>query len=428
MTWWIFLLLAGAETLSSRVHHRSLDTSWTVDVLFADSPVQNDCTQAVNVCQEDHHCNSSYRDFLHCSHASTAESLNKTRCHQAEQALKQYPLMGCKCKRHMKREEHCLNLYWTVNPINVQSYRDLENSPYDGNDNDMKVLENADFEQRSDFNDDCLNQANACSLNYKCSRLKNTYVHRCIELNDDGSCNRHQCHQSLRQFFKKIPVEFIKRILFCQCHEINCAERRRNLIVPQCSFEEGAKPNCLQLHHTCINDNLCKSRLADFLKHCQPFDKKSRECPSDDLCIETYSRMIGTIMTPNFIGNTSTAISLWCTCENSGNQQDDCKAIQGMFSSSTCLKNAVKAELGGHTETDITMIFSEVTHEGDTDFSALPRITVAEKNKLAVNAVNRNTDFAVQNNNTAAGISGPSLTLSLLSSTLLWIWNINSLF
>lgn len=42
-------------------------------------------------------------------------------------------------------------------------------------------------------------------------------------------------------------------------------------------------------------------------------------------------------MTPNYISNSSVEVSLWCTCESSGNQKEKCDQILGMFESNKCL-------------------------------------------------------------------------------------------
>lgn len=42
-------------------------------------------------------------------------------------------------------------------------------------------------------------------------------------------------------------------------------------------------------------------------------------------------------MTPNYVSNSSVEISLWCTCESSGNQKEKCDQILGMFENNKCL-------------------------------------------------------------------------------------------
>lgn len=48
----------------------------------------------------------------------------------------------------------------------------------------------------------------------------------------------------------------------------------------------------------------------------------------------------GTIMTPNYISNSSADVSLWCHCEGSGNQWQDCLRLQRMFTHNSCLRES----------------------------------------------------------------------------------------
>lgn len=45
-------------------------------------------------------------------------------------------------------------------------------------------------------------------------------------------------------------------------------------------------------------------------------------------------------MTPNYVRNSSTEVSLWCTCDGSGNEWQACQRILHMFSSNTCLRKS----------------------------------------------------------------------------------------
>lgn len=45
-------------------------------------------------------------------------------------------------------------------------------------------------------------------------------------------------------------------------------------------------------------------------------------------------------MTPNYISNMSSDVSLWCNCEGSGNQWQDCLRLQRMFTHNTCLRES----------------------------------------------------------------------------------------
>lgn len=65
-------------------------------------------------------------------------------------------------------------------------------------------------------------------------------------------------------------------------------------------------------------------------------------------------RPVGTIMTPNYISNSSSDVSLSCKCEGSGNQWQDCLRLQQMFTHNNCLREFVPWETGivnsGHVE------------------------------------------------------------------------------
>uniref|UniRef100_A0ACB8EJD1 Uncharacterized protein n=1 Tax=Sphaerodactylus townsendi TaxID=933632 RepID=A0ACB8EJD1_9SAUR len=54
----------------------------------------------------------------------------------------------------------------------------------------------------------------------------------------------------------------------------------------------------------------------------------------------------GTPMTPNYIRNSTADVTLWCSCENSGNHKDVCDEIRSSFSNNRCLRNAMQSQMG----------------------------------------------------------------------------------
>ncbi|CAG00575.1 unnamed protein product, partial [Tetraodon nigroviridis] len=199
-----------------------------------------------------------------------------------------------------------------------------------------------------DGQNQCLKAAQDCGLYEKCGSLRSEYVVACTKRSavSDSSCNRQKCHRALRRFLERVPEEYSFALLFCPCSEPLCAERRRKTIVPSCSYEENGrgeervgKPNCLSLQNYCSRDELCRSRLADFQQNCQPSPKSASGCVRESraMCLKAYSGLIGTIMTPNYVSNSSAEVSLWCTCDGSGNEWQSCQRTLNMFSSNTCL-------------------------------------------------------------------------------------------
>lgn len=307
-----------------------------------------DCVSAEVMCKNDTLCNNTYLVLENCSS-------NTQECQEAAELISQTQIVHCKCHHRMNKEELCLKIYWTVHPVYVSGYLGSYSSPYAEEletNEETKYIQLYTFISEPDPQSDplnvCLNEAITCGSNEKCTQLRGEYVKHCKPAKAEGSCNRRKCHNHLRNFIKKIPMEFTKRLLFCPCNQDrNCGERRRQNIVPKCSFEEKEKKNCLQLLDSCMSDNLCKSRLLDYKKQCHLFDKSKESCSQEqhDLCIKSYIRMIGTAVTPNFINNSSMDTSLWCTCEGSANKLEECNAFLEMFTSNRCLQKVINPDL-----------------------------------------------------------------------------------
>ncbi|NXU94516.1 GFRA2 protein, partial [Xiphorhynchus elegans] len=196
----------------------------------------------------------------------------------------------------------------------------------------------------------CLDAAKACNLNDNCKRLRSGYISTCSrELSAAEPCSRRKCHKALRQFFDRVPSEFTFRLLFCSCKNQACAERRRQTIVPSCSYEDKEKPNCLDLRSTCRMDHLCRSRLADFHTNCQATFQSLTSCPGDNYqaCLGSYAGLIGFDMTPNYIDAsiTSITISPWCSCKGSGNMEEECEKFLRDFTENPCLRKAIPPPL-----------------------------------------------------------------------------------
>lgn len=105
----------------------------------------------------------------------------------------------------------------------------------------------------------CLDAAKACNVDEMCQRLRTEYVSFCIRrLARADTCNRSKCHKALRKFFDRVPPEYTHELLFCPCDDTACAERRRQTIVPACSYESKDKPNCLAPLDSCRENYVCR--------------------------------------------------------------------------------------------------------------------------------------------------------------------------
>uniref|UniRef100_A0A4W2BWV6 GDNF family receptor alpha 1 n=1 Tax=Bos indicus x Bos taurus TaxID=30522 RepID=A0A4W2BWV6_BOBOX len=312
-----------------------------------------DCVKASDQCLKEQSCSTKYRTLRQCvagkeTNFSLTSGLEaKDECRSAMEALKQKSLYNCRCKRGMKKEKNCLRIYWSMYQ-SLQGNDLLEDSPYEPVNSRLsdifRVVPFIPVEHISKGNN-CLDAAKACNLDDTCKKYRSAYITPCTTSMSNDVCNRRKCHKALRQFFDKVPAKHSYGMLFCSCRDIACTERRRQTIVPVCSYEEREKPNCLNLQDSCKTNYICRSRLADFFTNCQPESRSVSSCLKENYadCLLAYSGLIGTVMTPNYIDSSSLSVAPWCDCNNSGNDLEECLKFLNFFKDNTCLKNAIQA-------------------------------------------------------------------------------------
>nr|XP_061794076.1 GDNF family receptor alpha-1-like [Nerophis lumbriciformis] len=368
-----------------------------------------DCVRASEQCLKETACSSKYRTSRQCgtgkegNFSAVARHEAQKECRGAVDALKQSPLYNCRCKRGMKKEKNCLRIYWGIYQT-LQGNDFLEDSPYEPVNSRLSdifrlapIIEGAEPRSGSatlsptrgggrargpklgrggafstDLQDpsrnrrahpnwailgepavarenNCLNAAKACNLNDTCKKYRSAYISPCTSrVSTAEVCNKRKCHKALRQFFDKVPPKYSYGMLFCSCplsDQTACSERRRQTIVPVCSYEEKQKPNCLELQASCKTNYICRSRLADFFANCQSEARSLSGCLKENYadCLLAYSGLIGTVMTPNYLRSPKISVSPYCDCSNSGNSKDECEKLVTFFTDNTCLRNAIQA-------------------------------------------------------------------------------------
>ncbi|XP_011482551.1 GDNF family receptor alpha-1 isoform X2 [Oryzias latipes] len=321
-------------------------------------PQRLDCVRASEQCLREQACSTRYRMMRQCvaggkeSNSSMVAVLEaKEECRSAIEALKQSPLYNCRCKRGMKKEKNCLRIYWGIYQT-LQGNDFFEDSPYEAvNSRLSDIFHRVTVlgEPAVARENNCLNAAKDCNLNDMCKKYRSSYISTCTSrVSTTEVCNKRKCHKALRQFFDKVPAKHSYGMLFCSC-PLNdlpaCFERRRQTIVPVCSYEEKQKPNCLELQGSCKTNYICRSRLADFFVNCQPEPHSKSGCLKENYanCLLAYSGLIGTVMTPNYLRSPKISVSPFCDCSNSGNSKDECDKFTKFFTENICLLNAIQA-------------------------------------------------------------------------------------
>ncbi|KAG7459013.1 hypothetical protein MATL_G00226710 [Megalops atlanticus] len=324
-----------------------------------------DCLHAGDTCSSDDACSPRLRTLRQCVAGDGSMKLGpsaRSHCENAVTALLSSPLRGCQCKRGMKKEKNCLSIYWSLHQSVLHGLSLVESYPYEPVEKGFDYVRLASIAAGSEVGvatvNRCLDAAKACNVDETCQKLRTEYVSACIKpAGKAGPCNRPRCHKALRKFFDRVPADYTHELLFCPCTDTACAERRRQTIVPGCSYEDKDKPNCLAQLRTCKADYVCRSRWAQFQYDCQPSAQTVSGCKQENYgaCLLAYTGMIGSTITPNYLDNSTSNVAPWCSCTASGNQREQCAEFLAYFNDNICLKNAILA-FGNGTDLSSTPI------------------------------------------------------------------------
>ncbi|XP_040030962.2 GDNF family receptor alpha-4 [Gasterosteus aculeatus] len=312
-----------------------------------------DCLVAGDSCSSDETCSPRLRTLRQCVAGNGSVKLGpgaRSQCANAVSALLSSPLHGCQCKRGMKKEKNCLSIYWSLHQSIIHGLNLVERYPYQTVHKDYDYVRLASITADSDVGmttvNRCLDAAKACNVDDLCQKLRTDYVSACIKPTaKSGLCNRPKCNKALRRFFDRVPADYTHELLFCPCTDTACAERRRQTIVPSCSYESGEKPNCLTQMRICNADYVCRSRLAQFQYDCEPSETSANGCKQGNYgaCLLAYTGLIGSTITPNYGDNSTSSVAPWCSCSASGSRREDCDRFLGHFNDNVCLRNALMA-------------------------------------------------------------------------------------
>lgn len=335
-----YSLLFLAQT--SLTLSRSPSTSWS----------HTDCIQANEQCINDQSCSSRLRTLRQCLAGRDRDVLlSSQECKTALEVLQESALYMCRCRRGMKKELQCLQVYWGIHAGLTDGDEFYESSPYEPVTSRLSDIFrlasiNSGTEASAIKQNACLDAAKFCNVNDACKKLRSTFISVCNSRTDD-ICPRRKCHKSLRAFMERIPSNLTYPLLFCPCGDKPCAERRRQTIVPSCSFDLPEAPNCLEVWATCRQDPLCRSRLADFVTNCQSSPQSVSGCVRDSYaaCLGAYAGLIGYDVALNFLDSEPQSFSIGprCSCSGSGDQESMCEVYLKEFTQNRCLRNAISA-------------------------------------------------------------------------------------
>ncbi|XP_061699434.1 GDNF family receptor alpha-4a isoform X2 [Syngnathoides biaculeatus] len=310
-----------------------------------------DCLSAGDACSGDDACSPRLRTLRQCVAGDGSVKLGpgaRNQCENAVTALSSTPLRGCRCKRGMKKEKNCLSIYWSLQQAVLHGLSLVQDFPYEPEERGSDYVRLASIAAESEATtvNRCLDAAKACNIDETCQKLRTEYVSSCIQPSArSGPCNRPKCNKALRKFFDRVPPDYTHELLFCPCTDTACAERRRQTVVPACSYEDRDKPGCPAQLRACKADYVCRSRWAQFQYDCQPRPESASGCKRENhaACLLAYTGLIGSTITPNYLDNSTSNVGPWCSCATSGHQREQCADFLASFHRNVCLRKAIEA-------------------------------------------------------------------------------------
>nr|XP_013811231.1 PREDICTED: GDNF family receptor alpha-2-like [Apteryx mantelli mantelli] len=224
--------------------------------------------------------------------------LANKECQAALEVLQGSPLYDCRCKRAMKKELQCLQIYWSIHLGLTEGEEFYEASPYEPVTSRLSDI----FRLASIFS----------ALAWPRRRGR------------PGPGKPRSV--SFHFFFKLCSFPLPGFLRF--------GEGGEQTLPPQLGPLSLLFPGP-------------RSRLADFHSNCQASPQAQTGCPGDNYqaCLGSYAGLIGFDVTPNYVDASTAGITVspWCSCKGSGNLEEECEKFLRDFTENPCLRNAIQA-------------------------------------------------------------------------------------
>ncbi|NXF11882.1 GFRA2 protein, partial [Smithornis capensis] len=290
-----------------------------------------DCVRANELCAAEPSCSSRYRTLRQCLAGRDRNTmLANKECQAALEVLQESPLYDCRCKRGMKKELQCLQIYWSIHLGLTEGEEFYEASPYEPVTSRLSDI----FRLASIFSG---NKSNMLWLFYLLLPMNTALPPSSLASKTCSSFPRALSFAPPAPQATSLPV---------------CSQIPPNLMPWGALWGDTRGPcSCLgcrswiDIPSLSLFSSRARSRLADFHTNCQATFQSLTSCPGDNYqaCLGSYAGLIGFDMTPNYVdaSTTSITISPWCSCKGSGNMEEECEKFLQDFTENPCLRKAL---------------------------------------------------------------------------------------
>ncbi|KFV87544.1 GDNF family receptor alpha-like, partial [Struthio camelus australis] len=168
----------------------------------------------------------------------------------------------------------------------------------------------------------CLDVNKECVEDEVCNKQLSLYLKVCSV---NKKCNMKECQAAIRFFYQNMPFEVAQTMTFCDCvqPDESCHRAKELLHGKPCAVTAIPAPSCLNIIHTCEENELCSNIYIYCL---ETLIKDDMPCSANADCKAAY------------ISNWGTMLRMECTCHNlPPTKQSLCKLFHHMLHSKSCV-------------------------------------------------------------------------------------------
>ncbi|XP_072494157.1 GDNF family receptor alpha-like [Notamacropus eugenii] len=190
----------------------------------------------------------------------------------------------------------------------------------------------------------CLEAAQVCVGDVRCNKQLALYLKACST--SGRPCNLTQCQAAIRFFYQNIPFNTGQMLALCDCAptDLPCQKSKDVLRSNSCAVKVVPPPSCLDVIHSCRDDEICRSRYETFQSRC--WQSVTEKCYYDETCINTFNKEDITCSADDkckaaYIGTFGTILHVQCTCSSIPfTEQPLCEIFYHMLQSRSCFSKS----------------------------------------------------------------------------------------
>ncbi|XP_015342875.1 GDNF family receptor alpha-like [Marmota marmota marmota] len=197
----------------------------------------------------------------------------------------------------------------------------------------------------------CLEVTEACVGDVVCNAQLAPYLKACTTNGD--LCDVKHCQTAIRFFYQNMPFNVAQMLAFCDCaqSDIPCQQSKEALHSKPCAVNIIPPPTCLNVIHSCRNDELCRRRYRTFQSKCWP--RVSGKCHEDETCISMLGKRDLTCSGSDdckaaYLGTLGTVLQAQCTCRSVTQSEESlCKIFEHMLHRKSCFNYPMLSNFKG---------------------------------------------------------------------------------